>query len=155
MKTSIPLVAVQLMLALSFGKCAVAAEHSVACSTLPPAVQQKSKLVQDGSVIHGCVRDISKGKTTYELELLKDGRSRDVTFDPNGNVLEVEEQIDFASLPKPVAAAIQKEVGAERPGKIESLTRGGALISYETTVTRNGKRREIAFRPDGSVMTSN
>jgi hypothetical protein len=152
MKTSIPFVAVQLMLAISLGKCAVAAEHSIACSTLPPAVQQKSKLVLDGSVIHGCVRDISKGKTTYELELLKDGRSKDITFDPDGNVLEVEEQIDFASLPKPVAAAIQKEAGAGHLGKIESLTRGGTLISYETTVTRNGKRREIAFRPDGSAM---
>jgi Putative beta-lactamase-inhibitor-like, PepSY-like len=152
MKTSIPFVAVLLMLALSFGKCAVAAEHSVACSTLPPAVQQKSKLMLDGSVIHECVRDISKGKTTYELELLKDGRNKDVTFDPDGNVLEVEEQIDFASLPKLVAAAIQKEVGAGHLGKIESLTRGSTLIVYETTVTRNGKRREIAFRPDGSVM---
>jgi hypothetical protein len=152
MKTSISLVTVQLILALSFGKCAVAAEHSVACSTLPPAVQQKSKPMLEGSVVHGCVRDISMGKTTYELELLKDGRSRDITFDPDGNALEVEEQIDFASLPKPVAAAIQKEVGTDHLGKIESLTRGGTLISYETAVARNGKRREIAFRPDGFAM---
>ena len=151
MKTSIPLVAVQLMLALSFGKCAVAAEHSIACSTLPSAVQQKSKLVLDGAVVHGCVRDISKGKTNYELELLKDGRSRDVTFDSEGNVLEVEEQIDFAALPKPVADAIQKKAGSHL-GKIESLTRGGTLISYETTVNLNGKHQEIAFRPDGSAM---
>lgn len=152
MKTSIPFVAAQLMLALSFGKCAVAAEQPIACSTLPAAVQQKSKLVLDGSVVHRCVRDISKGKTTYELELLKDGRSRDVTFDSDGNVLELEEQVDIASLPKPVAAALQKKAGAGHLGKIESLTRGGTLISYETTVTRNGKRREIAFRPDGSVI---
>jgi hypothetical protein len=102
--------------------------------------------------VHGCVRDISNGKTTYELELLKDGRSRDVSFDSDGNILEVEEQIDLASLPKPVAEAIHKEAGTGHIGKIESLTRGGTLVSYETTVTRNGKRREIAFRPDGSVM---
>jgi hypothetical protein len=149
MKPSTPLIA---MLVLFFGRTAVAAEHSVACSTLPPAVQQRSKLVLDGAVVRGCVRDISKGKTTYELELLKDGLSRDVTFDSEGNVLEVEEQVDFAKLPKPVATAIQKEVGAGHLGKIESLTRGGTLISYETTVTRNGKRHEIAFRPDGSAM---
>ena len=149
MKTSTSLIA---MLVLFFGRGAVAAEHSVACSTLPPAVQQRSKLVLDGAVVRGCVRDISKGKTTYEMELLKDGRSRDVTFDSQGNVLEVEEQVDFAELPKPVAAAIQKEVGAGHLGKIESLTRGDTLISYETTTSRNGKRREIAFRPDGSAM---
>jgi hypothetical protein len=149
MKPSTPLIAT---LVLFFGRGAVAAEHSVACATLPPAVQQRSKLVLDGSVVRGCVRDISKGKATYEVELLKDGRSRDVTFDSEGNVLEVEEQIDFAELPKPVAAAIQKEVGSGHLGKIESLTRGGTLISYETIVTRNGKRHEIAFHPDGSAM---
>jgi hypothetical protein len=98
------------------------------------------------------IASLAGGRHTYELELLKDGRSRDITFDPDGNVLEVEEQIDFASLPKPVAAAIQKEVGTDHLGKIESLNREGTLISYETTVARNGKRREIAFRPDGFAM---
>jgi hypothetical protein len=152
MKPSISLIAMQLMLAF-FGKCAFAAEHPIACSTLPPAVQQHSKLVLDGAAVHGCVRDISSRKTTYELELLKDGRGRDVTFDSDGNMLEVEEQVDPASLPKPVAAAIQKEAGSTgHIGRIESLTRGGTLVSYETTVTQNGKRREIAFHPDGSAM---
>ena len=151
MKSSISLIAVQLMLA-SFGQCAFAAEHTIPCSTLPPAVQQRSKFVLDGSVVHGCVRDISNGKITYELELLKDGRSKDIAFDSDGNILEVEEQVDLASLPKPVAAAIQKEAGIGHIGKIESLTRGGTLVSYETTVTRNGKRREIAFHSDGSAM---
>jgi hypothetical protein len=151
MKPSISLIAMQLMLAF-FGECAFAAEHTIPCSKLPPAVQQRSKLVLYGFVVHGCVRDISNGKITYELELLKDGRSRDVTFDSDGNILEVEEQIDLALLPKPVAAAIQKEAGTGHIGRIESLTRGGTLVSYETTVTRNGKHREIAFRPDGSAM---
>jgi hypothetical protein len=151
MKSSISLIALQLAVAF-FGKCALAAEHAIPCTTLPPVVQQRSKPVLDDSVVHGCVRDISNGKITYELELLKDGRSRDITFDSDGNILEVEEQVDPASLPKPVAAALQKEAGTGHIGKIESLTRRGTLVSYETTVTRNGKRREIAFHPDGSAM---
>jgi hypothetical protein len=154
MKTSISVVAVQLMLMLmlSVGRYALAAEHSVACNTLPSAVQQKSKLILDGATVRGCIRDISKGRTTYELETVKNGYSKDITFDLDGNVLEIEEQIDFASLPAPVVAAIQREKGAGPPGKIESVTRAGTVISYETTVTRNGKPQGIAFRPDGSAM---
>ena len=139
------------MLVLSVGRYAIAAEHSVACNRLPSAVQQKSKLILDGATVRECIRDISKGRTTYELETVKNGYSKDITFDSDGNVIEIE-QIDFASLPAPVAAAIQREKGAGPIGRIESVTRGGTVISYETTVTRNGKPHEIAFRPDGSAM---
>jgi len=152
MKTSTSLIAVQLMLVLSVGRYALAAEHSVASNTLPSAVQQKSKLILDGATVRECIRDISKGRTTYELETAKNGYSKDITFDSDENVIEIKEQIDLASLPAPVAAAIQSEKGAGPIGKIESVTRAGTVISYETTVTRNGKPHEIAFRPDGSAM---
>jgi hypothetical protein len=152
MKTSTSLIAVQLMLVLSVGRNALAAEHSVVCNTLPSAVRQKAKLALDGATVRECIRDISKGRTTYELETVKNGYSKDITFDPDGNVIEIEEQIDFASQPPLVAAAIQRKKGAGPIGKIESVTRGGTVISYETTVTRDGKPHEIAFRPDGSAM---
>ncbi|MDQ2925652.1 MAG: hypothetical protein M3R43_08885 [Acidobacteriota bacterium] len=141
-----------LTLALATGTCAVAAEHHVACNTLPAAVQQKSKPMLDGATVHGCVQDVSKSKTTYEIESLKAGRSKDITFDADGNVLEIEEQVDMASLPGAVAAAIQKEAAGGQIGKVESLTRGGAVVSYETTISRSGKRHEVAFHPDGSPM---
>lgn len=105
----------------------------------------------DGGTIKSCVKDTSAGKVTYELETLKDGRSKDISLDAKGNVLEVEEQVDQASLPAPVVAAIQKAAHGGTVGKVESLTRGGALVSYETTITLNGKRHEVTFRPDGSA----
>jgi hypothetical protein len=131
---------------------AYAAEHKVPCSTLPSAVQEKSKAVLDGATVQGCVKDVSGGKTTYEMETLKDGRGKDITFDASGAVLEVEEQVDESSLPAPVAASLRKAYSGGKLGKIESLTRGGVLVSYEAVVIRNGKSKEVAFRPDGSAM---
>jgi hypothetical protein len=36
--------------------------------------------------------------------------------------------------------------------KIESVTKGGKLTSYEATVLKNGKHLEIAVAPDGTPV---
>jgi hypothetical protein len=46
-----------------------------------------------------------------------------MTFAPQENMLEVEEQVDLASLPAQVAAAMQKAAGGGQLGSIESLHR--------------------------------
>jgi hypothetical protein len=139
--------------ALAVSSCAYAAEHSVPCSTLPDAVQQRSKsLLEPGTTVHGCVKDVSAGKTTYEMELITPKGSKDVTFSPQGDVLEIEQQVDAAALPPPVAAAFAKAASGGKLGKVESLTRQGQLIAYESTVVKDGRHRELAFRPDGTPM---
>ena len=142
-----------LTVALALSSCAYAAEHSVPCSTLPAAVQQRSKsLIEPGTTVRGCVKDVSAGKTTYEMELLSPQGSKDITFSPAGDVLEIEQQVDPATLPPPVAAAFAKAATGGKLGKVESLTRLGQLIAYESTVVKNGKHRELAFHPDGTPM---
>jgi hypothetical protein len=139
--------------ALAVSSCAYAAEHAVPCNTLPDAVQQRSKsLLENGTIIHGCVKDVSAGKTTYEVELLTSHGSKDVTFSTRGDVLEIEEQVDQAALPPPVAAAFAKAAAAGKLGKVESLTRQGQLVGYESTIEKGGKHRELGFHPDGTAM---
>jgi hypothetical protein len=130
-----------------------AAEHKVPCNTLPAAVQQQSKVfLEGGATVRGCVKDVSGGTTSYEMELLTKGGGKDVTFSPTGDVLEIEEEVQRPALPAPVAAAFDKAAQGGSLGKIESLTRKGQLVGYESTVFTNGKHRELAFRPDGSAM---
>jgi hypothetical protein len=139
--------------ALGISSCAYAAEHSVPCSTLPDAVQQRSKaLLGNGTTVHGCVKDVSGGKTTYEIELVTPSGSKDVTFSSIGDILEVEQQVNPATLPAPVATAFAKAATGGKLGKVESLTRQGQLVAYESTIEKNGKHRELAFRPDGTTM---
>ena len=139
--------------ALAISSCAYAAEHSVPCNTLPDAVQQHSKsLLEPGTTVKGCVKDGSGTKTTYEMELVTPKGSKDVTFGPAGDVLEVEQEVDPSTLPPPVAAAFTKAATGGKLGKVESLSRQGKLISYESTVEIGGKHREVAFTPDGARM---
>jgi hypothetical protein len=86
------------------------------------------------------------------MELITPNRIKDVTFNPAGDVLEIEQQVDPATLPPPVAAAFTKAASGGKLGKVESLTRQGKLIAYESTVEKSGKHREVAFRPDGAAM---
>jgi len=139
--------------AIALSSCAYAAEHSVPCNTLPDAVQQHSKsLLEPGTTVKGCVKDVSGGKTTYEMELVTPQGSKDVTFNAAGDVLEIEQQVDPATLPAPVAAAFAKAATGGKLGKVESLTRQGQLIAYESTIEKGGKHRELAFHPDGTPM---
>jgi hypothetical protein len=128
------------------------AESHVSCNTLPAGVLSQVKTEAGDATIRGCVKDKENGKLTYEVETLKDGRSRDIEFDASGSVLEVEQEVTGSSVPAAVSDAIATAAKGGKVGKIESVTRGGAIASYETTITRQGQRREVAFSPQGAPV---
>jgi hypothetical protein len=128
------------------------AESHVSCNTLPAAVLQHAKLEAGDATIRGCVKDKENGKLTYEVETLKDGKSKDITLDASGAVLEVEQEVAGSSLPAAVSDAIAKVANGNKVGKVESVTREGAIASYETTITSKGQRREVAFNPQGAPV---
>lgn len=128
------------------------AESHVPCNTLPAAVLQHAKLAAGDATVRGCVKDRENGKLTYEVETLKDGKSKDITLDVSGTVLEVEQEVAVSSLPPAVSDAIAKAAHSGKIGKVESVTREGAIASYETTITSNGQRREVAFSPQGAPV---
>jgi hypothetical protein len=128
------------------------AESHVPCTTLPAAVLHQAKTEAGNATIRGCVKDKENGKITYEVETLKDGKSKDIVLDASGTVLEVEQEIAGSSLPTAVSDAIAKAANGGKVGKIESVTREGAIASYETTIIAKGQRREVAFSPQGAPV---
>jgi hypothetical protein len=129
------------------------AESRVPCKSLPAAVLHQAKAEAGDATIRGCVKDKENGKLTYEVETTRpDGRSKDIALDASGTVLEVEQEILAGSLPPAVSGAIAKAANGGKAGKIESVTRGGVIASYETTITKDGRRREVAFSPEGAPV---
>ena len=144
-------------LAIAFSVSTIAAttaytESHVSCNTLPAAVLQHAKLEAGPATIRGCVKDRENGKLIYEVETLKDGKSKDITLDVSGTILEVEQEVAISSLPSAVSEAIAKAAHGSKIGKVESVTREGAIASYETTITSNGERREVAFNLQGAPV---
>src|SRR5882757_6657022 len=131
---------------------ATQAETHIPCNTLPAAVLRQAKIEAGDATIHGCVKDKENGKLTYEVETLKDGKSRDILLDDSGSILELEQEIAVDSLPPAVSDAIARAAHGGKVGKVESVTRGGVIASYETTIVTKGRRREIAFSPQGDPV---
>jgi hypothetical protein len=127
-------------------------EKKISRADLPPAVEKTVVAQTQGATIRGFNEEKENGKTYYEAELTVNGHSKDVLIDQTGSVEEVEEQVDFASLPADVKSGLKAKAGSGKLGKVESITKHDKLVAYEAKVTTNGKRSEIQVGPDGKPL---
>jgi hypothetical protein len=135
--------------------CAVSAfsqEKKLKKSDLPAAVQKTADEQSKGATVRGYGQETEGGKIAYEVQLIVNGHTKDVTIDPQGNVMEVEEQVDAKALPAEVREGLQKQAGKATIGKVESLTKHGTLVAYEAQVRQGKKRSEIQVGPDGKPL---
>jgi uncharacterized membrane protein YkoI len=102
--------------------------------------------------VHGYATEKDEGQTVYEVEMTRHGRSRDVTIDSAGTVLEIEEQVPFDSLPEAVRAGLKQAAGSGQITNVESLTKHGRLVAYEAHLRTGQKRSEVQVGPDGKPL---
>ena len=129
-----------------------AQERKLKREQLPPAVQKTVDTESQGATIKGFATEVEKGKRLYEVELSVDGRTKDVSMDRNGNVVEVEQEVTIESLPNAVQDGLRKAAGAGTITKVESLTKSGKLVAYEAQVKTGKKRSEIQVGPNGEKL---
>jgi uncharacterized membrane protein YkoI len=129
-----------------------AQEKKLKREQLPPAVEKTVATESQGATINGFATEVEKGKRLYEVELTVDGRSKDISMDKRGRVVEVEEEVAIDSLPTAVQEGLRKAAGAGTIGKIESLTKNGKLVAYEAHVKTGTKRSEIQVGSNGEKL---
>lgn len=120
---------------------------------VPPAVQKTVDEQSQGAKIRGLSKEVEKGKTQYELELTVNGHARDMLIDPNGVILEVEEEVTLDSLSPAVKAQVERNIGQAKLLRLESVTKGGALTGYEATISKAGKKSGIEMGSDGKLIS--
>jgi uncharacterized membrane protein YkoI len=130
---------------------AAAAEKRIQMKDLPIAVQQAIKEQSKGATILGLTKEVENGKTEYEAELTVNGHGKDISFDAEGRIVSVEEEVPLASLPEGARAAIQKAVGIGKLQKGESVTENGTSF-YEATIRKAGKSSEIKVDANGATV---
>ena len=128
-------------------------ETSIKRSDLPPGVQKTADVQGKGAIVRGYTSEIENGKKQYEVQLLVKGHAKDVTIDPSGKVLEIEEQVPLEQLSPSVKVALQKRVGHGRILKVESLVKNGKLVAYEAQLIINGKKSEAQVGPNGESLS--
>ena len=141
-----------LVIGLATVSVAQAQEKKLKREQLPPAVEKTVANESQGATINGFATEVERGKRLYEVELTVSGRSKDISMDKNGKVVEVEEEVTMDSLPAAVQEGLRKAAGAGTIGKIESLTKSGKLVAYEAQVKTGTKRSEIQVGPNGEKL---
>lgn len=129
-----------------------AQEKKIKRSDLPPAVEKTVAEVSKGATIKGFTEEKKDGNTSYEVEMLVNGLTKDVEMDSSGAVMEVEEEVAMDSLSSDVKAGLAAKAGGSKIVKVESLTKKGKLVAYEAKVETAGKKSEIQVGPDGKPL---
>jgi hypothetical protein len=139
-------------LAAVLATTAGAREKRLKKADLPPAVQKTADEQSRGATVKGYASEKENGRLQYEVQLLVNGHSKDVTIAPDGKVLEIEEEVALDALPAAVREGLQRKAGPGKITQVESISKRGSLVAYEAHVTSGGKRSEIQVGPDGKAL---
>jgi len=133
-----------------------AQESKVAEKDVPAAVIAAFKAAYPSATIKGYAREKEHGKVFYEIES-KDGETgRDVLYNPDGSVAEIEETIAAGDLP----AGAQELIRSRYPGAVvtkaeKSIEKNasGDKIGYEVVAKQGKKRITLEFDSDGKLKS--
>lgn len=126
-----------------------AAEKRVSRDDLPVAVQKAADEQAQGATVRGYSKEVENGQLEFEVQMISNGHTKDVSIAPDGRVLEVEEQVDIANLPGEVKSGLQAQAKAGKITKVESIKKGGTLVAYEAQIASADRRWEVQVGPDG------
>src|SRR5438067_1159643 len=101
---------------------AESAEKKVKMGDLPPAVQKAVEEHSKGATLAGLAKEVENGATLYEAQLKICGRTKDVSFNSEGQVVIVEEETSLDSVPAPARDAITKALGKNKLLLVETVS---------------------------------
>ncbi len=130
----------------------VDAVQEISVESLPAAVRKTVKEQTQGAKLLSASKEIENGAVKYEIETDVQGRSRNISLDGAGKVIEIEEQVALDTLPPAARARIEQQAGKGKVLSIEMVTEPGKPVIYEATIEVAGKRAEIRVAADGSLL---
>jgi predicted DNA-binding antitoxin AbrB/MazE fold protein len=132
-----------------------ATEDEVPLKDLPKAVTDAVKAKYPKAELKEAAKEVKGGKTVYEVETKLAGKGLDLIVGADGKILEIEEEVAVADLPKAVSSAVKAKYESGTIKKAEKLTvTEGNKTSYEVIVDLKGKKsRELAISADGKITS--
>jgi uncharacterized membrane protein YkoI len=131
---------------------AVAQEKKITAKDVPAAVISAFKTAYPNATIRGYAREKENGKVFYEIESREGTTTRDVLYNPDGTVAEIEESLAATDLPAEVRQAMKEKYPKAVITKAEKTT-AGDKVSYEIVARQGKKRVTIEFDSSGKVLT--
>ena len=130
---------------------AIAAERRLAMEDLPAPVQEAVREQTRGLEVIEIEEEMEDGKTLYEVEVRVEGKTRDMTFDAAGKVVEAEMEVALASIPEAARAALEQAAAGGEIIEVEAVTKDGVTV-YEADIKKDGKKSEVVVSADGRIQ---
>lgn len=127
-------------------------EQKISANNVPPAVINAFKSSYPDATIKGFAREKKNGKVFYEIESKDGDVGRDVLYNSDGSVAEIEETVATSDLP----AAIRESINSKYPNAVitkAEKTIQGEKVGYEVIARQGKKRISLEFDADGNVKT--
>lgn len=141
--------------ALACSSLALAAEKKIPESEVPQAGLDAVRARYPGAKLSGFEKEVEKGKTVYEIQLLAKEGKVDVDVSPAGEILTEETQVPVEAVPAEVLAGVKatryagwKLSGAERIIQHQDA----ANPSYELKLGHGKQRVELTFDRAGKLL---
>jgi hypothetical protein len=123
-------------------------EEKIALDKIPPKVHAAAKAKYPAAKLVSAEKEDEDGKTVYELAFDDKGHKIEVTFDNDGQIVEIEKQVTEQELPGAVRSALTKKYPGCQLKSIEEVTEGNST-SFEFLVVQT---TEVKFGADGTVI---
>lgn len=139
------------ILAISLAGLSVAAQEAkITKKAVPSAVLEAFKAAYPNATIKGYARERENGKTFYEIESKDGDVGRDILYNSDGTVSEIEETVKEADLPSATREVIRSKYPGAVVMKAEKITQGGT-VGYEVVAKKGKKRIALKFDADGNL----
>lgn len=142
------LIAISLLLT---GLTVSAQESKIREQEVPQAVIAAFKSAYPNATVRGYAKEKENGKLFYEIESKDGATMRDILYQPDGTVAEIEETVAVADLPAAAQQFIQSKYPRAVVGKAEKVTHGDK-VEYEVSAKRGKQRISLVFDSDGKTL---
>ena len=130
---------------------AFAQEVKLKKKQVPRAVISAFESAYPQATIRGFAREKENGKVYYEVESGEGQMTRDVLYNPDGTVAEIEESIPAGDLPADAQEALRAKYPGSVVTKVERITRGN-VTEYEAHAKLGKKSVSMEFDSSGKPL---
>jgi hypothetical protein len=128
----------------------LAQESKIQEKDVPPAVIAAFKSAYPSATVRGYSREKEHGKVFYEIENTDGATMRDLLYNADGTIAEIEETIAATDLPAEAQETIRTKKAIVV--RAEKVTQGDKVV-YEVSA-RQGKRKiSLKFDSAGKLLT--
>jgi hypothetical protein len=129
---------------------AQAVKASDPAAKLPAPILTAFRTSYPNATIKNVAKETEGGKTVWEVESIDNNLTRDIVYNPDGTIVDMEEECAIASLPAAVTDAVKAKYPKATITKAEKTT-AGQRSWFELTL-KGAAVTSIELTPDGKPV---